>query len=73
MKHSCKRCGKEFSGDKDRVFCSRDCARLSGYEALRFRRIRKDGGFEDTLQIPRIMKRSSIAQNPLSKDSGSEF
>jgi len=67
MRHSCRRCGREFFGDKDRVFCSRDCARLFGYEASRFKRIRKNGTQKEIPQDRRIVKKcgaSTMIINP---------
>ena len=62
MRHSCKRCGREFSGDKDRVFCSRECARLFGYELLRGKRFRRLGSAK-VLPDREIISSSSIATN----------
>ncbi len=65
-------CGREFCGDKDRVFCSRDCARMFGYER-RCEKLSRDnaslnvltesgsGGFEKLMDDSEIMKGSDIA------------
>lgn len=57
-KHTCLRCGREFTGKPNLKYCSKECARRQSYSNKEHnRRIRINKNIHDVISLPMLVKR----------------